>query len=948
MTEQPVLTATSKGPKSPSISQQRHAIASTNGPTRRHKSDRPGGGGDRKDQVPVHKWVPVPVDGSRPPPRYAHTATLLKFSQFLVFGGTDGSRLFNDVHIFQVATSSWQEKKCRGDLPSARCLHSAFRHRKRLFVIGGKCVAPGASTASAWLNDAYVLDLKTFVWSKVKYGNAAPPGTKMQISFKMRDTKIMFFGGSKMREGKKLAAMNAAHVFDLSNRTWEEVRLFGDNPPMRSYQSVTLIKHDVWMFGGYNGLKRFDDTFSLALRGNIWRAVKKSPVKSGAAASTSRDSPYPSTRYHHFAVALDHYLCIIAGFSSKWLCDVYVLNTVTQKWRAIAMQPCDSKDDGGESIAALPREAFTGTLVGHELYLFGGSIRGKSFNDVHVLNLGECVGKSGAANPLTASRLQRQRQNAQRNRSGDNAGPPKRSTRLRADTIKSEDRSATVTIHEIKPRRRRHILDEHSEDVRPRKSLRGRRLDGRHHSESFAAAADETNNDDGVLSKTTHASPRHESRWHGDLQTAHERHSRSLRSMPSQSPSERRHKLRAPSSIVATLDDSLMDALVSPLQYKPADVRGSLNLDIVSPNGRCGPPQYAQPRTISVAELAKRTWDYGNGDSTDLSEYSSERSYADAHATENLEKTITALGSAVASGQFAVHQAKEKVEELQETLSQMQVTLEKSRIKKRMSLERIQRLRAKFKTLQKKAKEKTILREKAVQQAQKFSQSIGRLSGKIHKRGLAIREQEHQTNLIMEEIKKLQEQDRQTLVRKTRLQAEAVALRESVSVLEGHLVHKQQERQQSEVQSKFLRQRITELTAEYDRQRRGRAKGRHKRKTPKSHRTPSSPQRRVHLATAAASTHGGGGGGEIESTVDLRATTVEALLDDGVEGGGEHVEQPDAAHSTPVAHSADAEAIAASSPRSSPTTVDASEDPEIINTGKLILSRALSDDVTTS
>ena len=60
----------------------------------------------------------------------------------------------------------------------------------------------------------------------------------------------------------------------------------------------------------------------------------------------------------------------------------------------------------------------------------------------------------------------------------------------------------------------------------------------------------------------------------------------------------------------------------------------------------------------------------------------------------------------------------------------------------------------------------------------------------------------------------------------------------------------------------------------------------------------------MHLATAAAaSTHGGG---EIESTVDLRGTTVEALLDDGVEGGGEHVEQPDAAHSTPVAHSADA------------------------------------------
>ena len=88
-----------------------------------------------------------------------------------------------------------------------------------------------------------------------------------------------------------------------------------------------------------------------------------------------------------------------------------------------------------ESVAALPREAFTGTLVGHELYLFGGSIRGKvllpvcrrvtccmmvvcfcvqSFNDMHVLNLGECVGKWGSANPLQGLRLQRQRQLAVR------------------------------------------------------------------------------------------------------------------------------------------------------------------------------------------------------------------------------------------------------------------------------------------------------------------------------------------------------------------------------------------------------------------------------------------------------------------------------------------------------------------------------------------------------
>lgn len=128
---------------------------------------------------------------------------------------------------------------------SYRCLHSAFRHRKRLFVIGGKCVAPGRTGFELWREhccDQHCGDdiVQLFVHrrfycvcvverclrarpqnlclvqgkcrcphaartlaplfhrnisisyqvltrpAKVKYGNAAPPGTKMQISFKMR------------------------------------------------------------------------------------------------------------------------------------------------------------------------------------------------------------------------------------------------------------------------------------------------------------------------------------------------------------------------------------------------------------------------------------------------------------------------------------------------------------------------------------------------------------------------------------------------------------------------------------------------------------------------------------------------------------------------------------------------------------------------------------------
>lgn len=899
----------------------------------------------------MHKWASVQVTGERPQPRYAHTATLLKFSRFLVFGGTDGTNLFNDVHIFQVETASWHKKECRGQLPSPRCLHSAFRHRKRLFVIGGKCVAPGASAASAWLNDAYVLDLKTFIWSKFEYASTAPRGTEMQISLQMRDTKIMFFGGSKMREGsKKLAPMNAAHVLDLTNKTWESARLFGDNPPMRSYPSVTLIKHEVWMFGGYNGLKRFNDTYNLALRGNIWRAIKSNAMSAGAASgSASRDTAQPSTRYHHFAVSLDHYLFIIAGFSSKWLCDVHVLNTVTQKWRSIAMSPHVS-DSETESVPALPREAFTGTLVGHELYLFGGSIRGKSFNDMHVLNLGECVGKWGSANPLQGLRLQRQRQLAQRTRdesSADKTNENPFTAKLATPTATLEvdgtaDRSTTVTIHETDRRLWPRVL---KRDQQPQKTLRGRRhttgpdLEGRDKSKSPLQTEGKALGDSKIVTMTGT-----EPRWNANHETASDQHSHGvpsgLGSIPEPIPetmeptSTRRRERRAAKSLSKSLDDRFVDNLISPTRLLRSDLRETLHLDVhgLGPNGAA---QRAQPQTISLGQLGQKMWEYSNGAGSTLTESGSNDNHTDA-ANEALADTIAVLGSAVAAGQNAVQEAKEKVEELQEALGQMRVTLEQSRIKKRMGMERIQRLRDKFKTLQQKAKEKTILREKAVQQAQNFSKSIGRLSDKIAKRDIDIREQERQSSLIMEEIRRLQEQDRQTIVRKARLQAEAQALRKSVAVLEDHLVQKRQERQQSEVQSKFLRQRITELTEQYDRQRRRRASRRSKRKQSR-HRSPISFSRdHVHLTTTASS-----------EEISAHAITVKAsregspsLLavgDPSAHSRGDNGDLPSVGDAR-----ASEDQVATSPPP--PSLVDCSSDSEIVNTGKLILTRALSDD----
>ena len=52
------------------------------------------------------------------------------------------------------------------------------------------CLHTGASTASAWLNDAYVLDLKTFVWSKVNAAARTPREHSPPCSFETYRSRI--------------------------------------------------------------------------------------------------------------------------------------------------------------------------------------------------------------------------------------------------------------------------------------------------------------------------------------------------------------------------------------------------------------------------------------------------------------------------------------------------------------------------------------------------------------------------------------------------------------------------------------------------------------------------------------------------------------------------------------------------------------------------------------
>ncbi|ORE05939.1 galactose oxidase [Rhizopus microsporus var. microsporus] len=109
------------------------------------------------------KWEKVQnVKGIPPCKRYGHTATLWNHC-IVIFGGCNESQEYcNDVHIFDIETSTWIQPELKDVVP-ARYLHSAVVYGNKLFIYGGFAKNPECTYV---LDELSVLDLTTFMWTR--------------------------------------------------------------------------------------------------------------------------------------------------------------------------------------------------------------------------------------------------------------------------------------------------------------------------------------------------------------------------------------------------------------------------------------------------------------------------------------------------------------------------------------------------------------------------------------------------------------------------------------------------------------------------------------------------------------------------------------------------------------------------------------------------------------
>ncbi|OQR97124.1 hypothetical protein ACHHYP_20629 [Achlya hypogyna] len=143
-------------------------------------------------------WSQVAATGRFPRPRYRASLVTHK-STCILFGGHDGSRHLNDVHIFNFALRSWSMLLVEGPAPIPRDSHVAVTHGNSMYIFGG-------STGSA-MNDFHELNLghllltpatdlavENNVWQPMAF-NGPPPGQRFCHVGCVYDDSLAIFGG---------------------------------------------------------------------------------------------------------------------------------------------------------------------------------------------------------------------------------------------------------------------------------------------------------------------------------------------------------------------------------------------------------------------------------------------------------------------------------------------------------------------------------------------------------------------------------------------------------------------------------------------------------------------------------------------------------------------------------------------------------------------------------
>ena len=196
-------------------------------------------------------WSTIAAAGVPPAPRSGHTAVYdAAQNRMIVFGGTSGGNVFNDVRALSLgATPTWTLLTPTGTPPAGRFWHTAIYDPPRNRMI----VVRGAGTGGTHFEDVWELTLSgTPAWNPIATTGNPPIAWQRQSAIydSHRDRMIVFggyyFDGSTHR-------VNTSHALDLTGSSaWTLLSTGGEAlPGVEAHTAVFDEPRDrMVVFGG--------------------------------------------------------------------------------------------------------------------------------------------------------------------------------------------------------------------------------------------------------------------------------------------------------------------------------------------------------------------------------------------------------------------------------------------------------------------------------------------------------------------------------------------------------------------------------------------------------------------------------------------------------------------------------------------------------------------------
>jgi len=141
------------------------------------------------------KWELVePLNNFLPPPLTNHSMITYK-SKLYIFGGVyNNEKVSNDLWSFDALINKWTQIPTTGSIPPPTNEHSCCAVHDKLYIYGGN------DFSGVIYSSLYVLDLNTFVWSKITTeGEVDGPGPRCghTMTFIPKYNKVLIMGGDK-------------------------------------------------------------------------------------------------------------------------------------------------------------------------------------------------------------------------------------------------------------------------------------------------------------------------------------------------------------------------------------------------------------------------------------------------------------------------------------------------------------------------------------------------------------------------------------------------------------------------------------------------------------------------------------------------------------------------------------------------------------------------------